>query len=165
MAYVARDAMKEAFRSVQQQIGPRHGQHQVGPTSEPLVRTHSQPEVDQMVEIYEERDQKPLKEFMRYKPSSFFGKVDPLLAEDWMWKTKKIHDMIRGRIDEDRIWLATNLFESDADQWGRDMKNKADLTGMTWADFEAGTKMIPQCFKWRLPWRIMQPPWRILWPP
>lgn len=71
-------------------MGPIHGQQQVGPTSGALVRTHLLSEVGWTKLTGDERDQKILKEFIRYKPASFFGKVDPLLVVDWMWKMEKI---------------------------------------------------------------------------
>lgn len=73
---------------------------------------------------------------MLLKHVPFFCKVGPLLAEDWMWKLEKILDSIWVQIDEDRIWLATYPFKSNAEQWWRDIKDRMDLTGMTWADFK-----------------------------
>lgn len=75
MAQIAQDAVREALGLMQQQA---------------LVRSQPQTKVVQTVVIDEDRDQKLLKEFMRYKPSPFLGKVGPLLALVWMWMTEKI---------------------------------------------------------------------------
>lgn len=94
-------------------------------------------EVVQTVVLDEDRDKKLLKVFMRYKPSLFRRKLDPLMAEDWMLKTEMILNTIRAQHDEDQIRLATYSFESDADQRWRDKKETVDLTGITWEGFRS----------------------------
>src|SRR5256886_13143348 len=62
------------------------------------------------------RDIALVKEFMRYKPPEFDGRMDPLAAEDWIRKTEKILNTMRITNDDDRIRLASHQLDSEADQ-------------------------------------------------
>src|SRR4051812_17639306 len=68
------------------------------------------------------RDLALMKEFMRYKPPEFDERMDPLAAEDWLRKTKKILNTMWITMDDDRIRLASHQLDSEADHWWQDKK-------------------------------------------
>lgn len=82
------------------------------------------------------RDLTYLKEFMRYKSPEFDGRMDPLAAEDWVWKAEKILNTLNIMTDAYRICLATHQLDSKADQWCRDKQDTVNTRRLTWRDFK-----------------------------
>src|SRR3954468_1857122 len=82
------------------------------------------------------RDIALVKEFMRYKPPEFDGRMDPLAAEDWLRKTEKILNTMRITNDDDRVRLASHQLDSETDQWWQDKKETVNLEGITWQGFK-----------------------------
>ncbi|MQM13796.1 hypothetical protein Taro_046723, partial [Colocasia esculenta] len=57
-----------------------------------------------------------MEQFKRMSPPSFKGESDPLLAESWLREIEKIFRAIRCA-DDDRVTLATYMFQERADVW------------------------------------------------
>lgn len=94
------------------------------------------PQYDLHIPFEGSRNLAYLKEFMWYKPSEFDGKMDPLATEEWMWKIKKILNIMRVAVDKDRIRSTTHQLESEADQWWRDKQDTMDTRRLTWQEFK-----------------------------
>src|SRR3954465_4405097 len=95
------------------------------------IRTEIPPRVYDLRNPFDgSRDLSLVKEFMRYKPPEFDGRMDPLAAEDWLRKTEKILSTMRITDDDDRIRLASHQLDSEADQWWQDKKEIVNLEGM-----------------------------------
>src|SRR3954465_7952522 len=105
---------------------------QLGAASAPIPTEIVTPVYDLRTPFGGSRDIALVKEFMRYKPPEFDGRMDPLAAEDWIRKTEKILNTMRITNDDDCIRLASHQLDSEADQWWQDKKETVDLNVMTW---------------------------------
>src|SRR3954471_4909372 len=116
--------------------GPTTRKIRTAPTTEPArIEIPTPPQYEHRIQFEGSRNLALMKEFMRYKPPEFDGRMDPKAAEDWLRKTEKILNTMRITMDDDRIRLASHQLDSEADQWWQDKKETVDLTGMTWQGF------------------------------
>ena len=51
-------------------------------------------------------------------------------------KVEKIMNALRIHGDENRVLLATYMFESEAEQWWRDQQQTRDTSSLIWEDFK-----------------------------
>src|SRR3954463_3185916 len=136
MTDVARNVMTDKLRNSNAQNQERVNQEHLVATSVPNRTEIVTPIYDLRTPFGGSRDIALVKEFMRYKPPEFDGRMDPLAAEDWIRKTEKILNTMRITNDDDRIRLASHQLDSEADQWWQDKKETVNLEGMTWQGFK-----------------------------
>src|SRR5438270_6315421 len=136
MTDVARNVMADMLRETNAQNQERRNREHLVATSAPVPTEVVNPIYDLRTPFGGSRDIALLKEFMRYKPPEFDGRMDPLAAEDWLRKTEKILNTMRITNDDDRIRLASHQLDSEADQWWQDKKETVNLEGMTWQGFK-----------------------------
>src|SRR4051812_13963723 len=136
MTDVARNVMTDMFRNMNAQNQERINREHLVAASAPVRTELVTPIYDLRTPFGESRDIALVKEFMRYKPPEFDGRMDPLAAEDWLRKTEKILNTMRITNDDDRIRLASHQLDSEADQWWQDKKETVNLDGMTWQGFK-----------------------------
>src|SRR5256886_11457459 len=136
MTDVARDVMTDMLRTSNAQNQKRVNQEHLVAASVPVRTEIVTPIYDLRTPFGGSRDIALVKEFMRYKPPEFDGRMDPLAAEDWLRKTEKILNTMRITNDDDRVRLASHQLDSEADQWWQDKKETVNLEGMTWQGFK-----------------------------
>src|SRR5438270_2478035 len=136
MTDVARNVMTDMLRNSRAQDQERVNQERLVTATAPVRTEIVTPIYDLRTPFSESRDIALVKEFMRYKPLEFDGRMDPLAAEDWIRKTEKISNTMRITNDDDRIRPASHQLDSEADQWWQDKKETVNLEGMTWQGFK-----------------------------
>src|SRR5438045_3960422 len=136
MTDVARNIMTDMLRDTAAQNQDRLNRERLVTATVPVRTEIVTPNYDLRNPFDGSRDLVLVKEFLRYKPPEFDGRMDPLAAEDWLRKTEKILNTMRIMLDDDRIRLASHQLDSEADQWWQDKKVTVDLTGMTWQGFK-----------------------------
>src|SRR3954471_3517719 len=136
MTDVARNVMTDMLRNTNAQNQERLNREHLVAATAPVRTEIGTPIYDLRTPFGGSRDIAIVKEFIRYKPPEFDGRMDPLAAEDWLRKTEKILNTMRITSDDDRIRLASHQLDSEADQWWQDKKETVNLEGMTWQGFK-----------------------------
>ncbi|XP_062109829.1 uncharacterized protein LOC133821681 [Humulus lupulus] len=72
--------------------------------------------------------------FIKKSPSTFEGKANPMVAEDWLRSVEAIFDHMELS-DRQRVSCAVYLLKIDARIWWDVIKQTRDLNTMTWAEF------------------------------
>ncbi|XP_062104087.1 uncharacterized protein LOC133815246 [Humulus lupulus] len=91
------------------------------------------PTVDLAAEVARLREQLRRRD-EKQAPPTFEGKVDPMVAEDWLRSIEAIFDHMELN-DRQRISCTAHLLKFDAQIWWDVVKQTRDLNTMTWADF------------------------------
>src|SRR3954463_12286086 len=136
MTDVARNVMTDMLRDANAQNREQPNQERLVTATVPIRMEILPPVYDLRHPFDGSRDLALVKEFMRYKPPNYDGRMDPLAAEDWLRKTEKILNTMRIINDDDCIRLASYQLDSEADQWWQDKKQTVNLEGMTWQGFK-----------------------------
>ncbi|XP_059663637.1 uncharacterized protein LOC132309338 [Cornus florida] len=76
-----------------------------------------------------------MREFRRMDPPEFRGKLDPMVAEDWMEQVKKILDTIRVHENELRVSFTSFQFTGDIAQWWKIIKSTHNVEVIEWGTF------------------------------
>ncbi|XP_062118750.1 uncharacterized protein LOC133832422 [Humulus lupulus] len=72
--------------------------------------------------------------FRKQALPSFEGKVNPMVAKDWLKSVEAIFDHMELN-DHQRVSCAAHLLKIDARLWWEVVKETHDLNTMTWVDF------------------------------
>src|SRR4029450_9381121 len=76
-----------------------------------------------------------IREYVKYKPPTFNGARDPLVAERWIDQTHKL--MVALVVDEDlRVGVAALHLQDEADRWWQFIGNVHNTETMDWEIFK-----------------------------
>ncbi|XP_028101904.1 uncharacterized protein LOC114301176 [Camellia sinensis] len=84
--------------------------------------------------------------FMKMKPSTFLGGIEPLKVETWLLEMEKLFEVFSCSVTQ-KVLLATYTVKDEARQWWLLVRNNNG--DMTWAQFNGifYNKYFPQCFR------------------
>ena len=99
----------------------------------PISSTISQPEKVQ--QSSEPTVMQKLSRFKKFAPPTFNDAKTPTEAEDWLYKLKKILELLQAE-DSDRMMYVEFLLEGEASNWWKIEKRRLDKIKVTWEDFE-----------------------------
>ena len=74
-----------------------------------------------------------LREFLRQCPPTFQGSSNPLDADRWIRRVKKVFDDM-GVAEDLKVGLAIYLFDGEADHWWESVKRRRDTDALTWGE-------------------------------
>ena len=84
--------------------------------------------------------------FMKMKPPTFLGGIEPLKAETWLLEMEKLFEVFPCS-ETQKVLLATYMLKDEARRWWLLVRNKDE--NMTWAQFNTifYDKYFCQCFR------------------
>ncbi|XP_028085435.1 uncharacterized protein LOC114286467 [Camellia sinensis] len=84
--------------------------------------------------------------FMKMKPSTFLGGIEPLKVETWLLEIEKLFEVFPCSVTQ-KVFLATYTLKDEARRWWRLVRNNNG--DMTWVQFNKifYNKYFPQCFR------------------
>ncbi|XP_028071506.1 uncharacterized protein LOC114273886 [Camellia sinensis] len=84
--------------------------------------------------------------FMKMKPPTFYGEIEPLKAETWLLEIEKLYEVFLCS-EVQKVLLATYTLKDEARMWWLLVRNGHE--NMTWTQFTTifYDKYFPQCFR------------------
>lgn len=84
--------------------------------------------------------------FLKMKPPTFLGGIDPLKAETWLLEMEKLFEVF-SCTEVQKVLLATYTLKDEARRWW--LLIRSSNGNMTWAQFNEifYDKYFPQCFR------------------
>ena len=76
-----------------------------------------------------------LREFLRQSPPTFQGSSNPLEADRWICRVKKVFGSM-GVSEDLKVGLAICLFDGEADHWWELVNRRRDIDAITWGVFD-----------------------------
>jgi hypothetical protein len=91
---------------------------------------------------------------MKFKPPTFSGSTDPIVAENWIKAMERIFRIIQKKVsEEDKVNLATYMLENESMHWWETVQDRLGAgKGIEWSEFKTQflAKHFPKTFRYQL---------------